>query len=407
MDAMAVGFWGAYFGTVGLLLAGSIAAFARSLQRVAVSAALFALISAIYFAAYLDWIALGEQPTRLRWLSQISVASAAVLASTVLAMLGVLRNPRRGRLVRISIGAATLTVIGIEWLLTPDQALALGSAITISMAFAMLYVCIRSAERGDRLAWWAVTGVSFMILAIAGLSVIARNPPAAPLWVHAVSAVSGMFYVSVMATALWIRYSYLIELRQVVTHGPSYDPITRMRSHSETGQMVGLAFFGHAKGDTRPVGVIAVAIGNFYMLEQLHGRAAVNHALFVCGNRLRRCVPGQVETGRLGDDGFLLLVRGFRNEDVLAELAATVAERLARPVTLSTSAAPADLEAGRAYWEAQVGVGVVAAQPGQRPSQAITTARDMARTAWTYPSRVAKQEPGTGAVVEVLGFTAP
>ena len=30
--------------------------------------------------------------------------------------------------------------------------------------------------------------------------------------------------------------------------------------------------------------------------------------LFVCAGRLRRCVPRSVEMGRLGEDGFLLLV---------------------------------------------------------------------------------------------------
>lgn len=45
-----------------------------------------------------------------------------------------------------------------------------------------------------------------------------------------------------MASVLWTRYSYLIELNQVMAHGPSYDPVTRMRSHSETGNMVGAAF---------------------------------------------------------------------------------------------------------------------------------------------------------------------
>ena len=401
MDAVAVGFWGAYFGTVALLMAGSLAAFVRSLHRVAVSASMFGLISAIYFAAYLDWLPLGDALARQRWLGHISVLSAAVLGLMVMAMLGALRDPRRGRRVRGGIVGAALAVIAVEWMLAPAQALALGTVVTIAMAFAMLYLCIRSAERGDRLAWWAVTGVCFMIVAISGLSWIVRDPDVAPTWVHAVSAVSGMAYVSVMAAALWIRYSYLIELRQVVTHGPSYDPITRMRSHTETGQMVGLAFFGQDREEARPVGVIAVSIGNLYMLEKLHGRAAVNHALFVCGNRLRRCVPAEVEMGRLGDDGFLLVLRRAASVQRLAEVARIVAERLSRPVLLSTSAELAELEAGRAHWVAQVGVGMLLSTPEVRPSGAIATARDMARTAWSYGSRVAWKDPATGELAEL------
>ena len=63
--------------------------------------------------------------------------------------------------------------------------------------------------------------------------------------------------------------------------------------------MVGMAFFRQQQDPTRPVGVIAVSIGNFFALENLHGKAAVNHALFVCASRLRRCVPADVEMGRL------------------------------------------------------------------------------------------------------------
>ena len=84
-----------------------------------------------------------------------------------------------------------------------------------------------------------------------------------------------------MALSLWSRYSYLIELREVMAHGPSYDPVTRMRSHAETGELVG-ALFNPSARDNKPVGVIAVSIGNLYALEQLHGRFAVNHALFGC-----------------------------------------------------------------------------------------------------------------------------
>ncbi|MES2785814.1 MAG: diguanylate cyclase [Pseudomonadota bacterium] len=400
MDSIAVGFWGGYFGTVALLMAGSLGGFVKSLHRVGLTAFLFALISAVFMAAYIGWIPLGDPSSRWRWIAHIAVLSASVLGVMVLAMLGAMRNPARARQLRIGQAIFTLGTIGPGWLLSPVGAALLSTVATLALAVGMLVLCVRSARRGDRLAWWAVTGVSFMIVAIAGVGWISRDTTGTAVWIHAVTAVSGMAYVSVMAVALWIRYSYLIELREVVAHGPTYDPITRMRSHSETGQMVGLAFFEKSRSGTQPLGVIAVAIGNFYMLEQLHGRAAVNHALFVCASRLRRCVPAQVETGRLGDDGFLLLVRGFDDEIMLAELAGTVADRLRRPVALSTSASPADLEAGSAYWEAQVGVGVLSVQPGERPSAVIATARDMARTAWTFPGRVAWQERETGAVMQ-------
>lgn len=401
MDSIAVAFWGAYFGAVSLLLAGSVAAFARSLHRVALTAGLFGVISALFVAAFIGWLPLGDASSHWRWLTHVAVLSAAVLGLMILAMLGLLRRPAIALRVRTGIAALALAVLALGWLLEPGEALVLVFVATLCMALAVLLVCIRSARRGDRLAWAAVTGVGFMILMILGLSWIALERAATPVWVHALSAISGMAYVALMAVALWIRYSYLIELREVVSHGASYDPITRMRSHSETGQMVGLAFFGHSRGEERPFGVIAISIGNFSLLENLHGRAAVNHALFVCASRLRRCVPAHVEIGRLGDDGFLLLVRGSASSRRLAELARTVSSRLARPVVLSTSAELADLEAGRAHWVAQVGVGLLAPDADVRPSAAIAAARDMSRAAWSYVSRIAWREPGSNRIAEL------
>ena len=198
-----------------------------------------------------------------------------------------------------------------------------------------------------------------------------------------------MAYLGIISAALWARYSYLIELREVMAHGPSYDPVTRMRSHAETGQLVG-AVFNPLDGGSRPVGVIAISIGNLYALEQLHGRFAVNHALFVCASRLRRCVPANVEMGRLGEDGFLLLTRDSDNPAPLVALARMVAQRLAQPVSLSVSPDPGAPQAQRASWVADVGVGVLAAAvPVVRPSNAVSMAKAMSRTAWSFGSRIA------------------
>jgi GGDEF domain-containing protein len=241
-------------------------------------------------------------------------------------------------------------------------------------------------------------GVFVMLVATAGLSWIAVKG-GAPWPLHATSAVAGIVYLATMATALWARYSYLLELSEVLAHGPSYDPVTRMRSHRETGQLVGNMFFGRDAVGT-PLGVIAVTIANLRALENLHGRAAFNHALFICAGRLRRHVPTGVEMGRLGEDGFLLLLHDARDTQRLVRLARLVRERLARPVVLSTSRAPAELEAGRTEWVADVGVGVLAAGAQLRPSQAVAAARSMSLTAWSYPSRLAWLAPG-GEITEL------
>jgi GGDEF domain-containing protein len=398
MEPLAAGFWGAFFGTAALMLALSLAAFLRSHRRVALMAGLSAAVSASFVVAYLGWLPL-EGAAEARMLAHIAMVAASTLALMLMAMLGLLRHGRTARRAFVTLGGLAALVIAIGWALDATQALALSSIVAFAVGATMLVIVLRSAVRGDHLAWVTVLGVSCMLVSLTGLSWIALHP--AVHWtVHATSAVTAMAYLVVMASALWTRYSYLLELAEVMKHGPAYDPVTRMRSHGETGQMVGDVFFKR-EGGARPVGVIAVCIANLYALENLHGRAAFNHALFIYAGRLRRCVPQTVEMGRLGDDGFLFLVRNVHEMDRLGQVARTIRTRLSRPVALSTTRDAAGLERATTDWVAEVGIGVLGTSTQVRPSQAVATARAMARTAWTFGSRLAFYDQVQGQIAEM------
>jgi GGDEF domain-containing protein len=365
---------------------------------VALVAGLSAVVSASFVAAYLGWLPL-EGAAEARLLAHTAVLAAVSLALMLLALLGLLRAPGSARRVRSGLALPGAAVIVAGWLLEPAQALALGCLFALGLGLLMAAVALRRALGGDRLAWVTVTGVSLMLVALGGLSWIALHGQV-PWPVHALSAVAGMAYLAVMAGALWQRYAYLLELGEVMAHGPGYDPVTRMRSHTETGLMLGELFF-QQEAQARPVGVIAICIANLYALENLHGRAAFNHALFITAGRLRRCVPATVEMGRLGDDGFLLLARSPSDVRRLHELGRIVRERLARALVVSTSREPSQLESARTTWAADVGIGVLATSTQLRPSQVVTTARAMARTAWSYASRLACFDPGSGHIAEL------
>ncbi|MCY7319827.1 MAG: 7TM-DISM domain-containing protein [Ramlibacter sp.] len=403
MGALAAGFWGAFFCAVALMLAGSLAAFFRSLQRVALTAALSALISALFVIAYLGWLPLGGADTQARVLAHFATISSSVLGLMLLAMLGLLRQRKRAQRFRHALATLAALVMLAGWALPPAQALELSSATALMVGALALAACLRSALRGDRLAWLAFCGVCFMLVALAGLTWIALHRERVQWPVHAVSAVAATAYLTSMALALWARYSYLIELREVMSHGPAYDPVTRMRSHAETGQLVGDVFKpSEGGGESQPIGVIVISIGNLYALERLHGRGAVNHALFVCASRLRRAVPAEVEMGRLGEDGFLLLTRNSEDPARLVEIARLVAARLGRRVSLSASGDAAAREAGVQGWVADVGVGVLAAAtPLMRPSAAVSMARDMSRAAWSFSSRIAWFDRETRKISEL------
>ena len=303
MDRLAAGFWGAFFCTAALMLAISLAAFRLSHRRVALNAALTAVFSATFAVAYLGWLPLTPN-AEARVLAHVAVVTAVFLALMLMSTMGMVRHTPVARRTVAALLGGGLLVLAAGWALEATQSLALSSIAAFSIGAAMLVVAARGALRGDRAGWKAVAGIVCMLVAIAGLSWIALSGTAA--WpVHAISALAGVAYLCVIASVLWARYSYLLELSEVLAHGPSYDPVTRMRSHSETGQMVGDVFFR---------------------------RAAFNHALFVCAGRLRRCVPQYVEMGRLGVVGFLLLLSNPQGMDQVVQLARQVRARLSRPL---------------------------------------------------------------------------
>lgn len=402
MPAVTIGFvWGAFFGTVVLMLAGALAAFAQSHHRVALSAALTALLSALFIASYLAGLPVADRDLERRLVAHVGLVCAVLLQLMLMLDLGLLRERDTRR--RILAGVAVLVVLtaGGSWLLEATDALLLGSCVSFGLAVAALLTAIRSVWRGDRLAWNVLWGVLLLPVCVAGVSWIALDPAGVPWIVHAVSALAGMAFLAGVGAMLWMRYSYLIELRDVQAQGPRYDPITRMPSSLATGYLLGQAFARQRHTPARPLVLIAVSIGNLYALENLHGRGALNHALFVCATRLRRSVPAEMEIGRLFDDGFLLISRNAGQMERLVRMGRRLADRLSAPITVRTDAAFNGADQARAEWAAQVGVGLLAATAQGQAGTALAMVRDMSRTAWTYGSRVAWHDDASGAIAEV------
>jgi GGDEF domain-containing protein len=402
MEKFAIGFWGCYFGATGLMLVGSALAYRHSWRRIARNAGVSALASGFFVGAFLGWLPIDDANTLARLLAHIASAVSALLAYLFFSVLGLLRPPATRRRTLLALVALAAGVLAIGWLLEPLQALALSAAMACLLGWGALVLAMRSAARGERLARVAVAGLCFMLLAVIGLSWIALDRAHAPWQVHALSAVAGTAYLASMATVLWLRYFYLFELKEVLAHGPGYDPVTRMRTHAETGNMVAAAFKLY-QDDPSPLGMIVVTIANLYMLEKLYGLSAVNHALFVCAGRLRRSMPGHVDMGRLGDDGFLLLQYNCRDSGALIQLGRRVQAHLSKSVVLNTGLEAHSLEhpqKQRTRWAADVGVGVLRVSKADvRVATSVAIGRGMSRTAWSYPSRVAWFDEKSGEIV--------
>lgn len=222
MHVVAIGFWGAFFGTAVLMLIGAMAAFVQSHHRVALSAALTALVSALFAVTYLGWLPVADPAHDARLVAHVGIFSAVMLGLMLLLDLGLLRERETRRRILTGVVAMVALTVGVSWLLNPRQAVTYGTMVAFFFALIALLVGIRSARRGDRLALFGVFAVTFLLLALAGGIWIVLDRQGAPWQVHAASAMAGMAYVTGIGAMLWQRYSYLIELREVLAQAGTW-----------------------------------------------------------------------------------------------------------------------------------------------------------------------------------------
>ena len=168
MHVVAIGFWGAFFGATVLLLIAALAAFAQSHHRVALIAALTALMSALFAVTYLGWLPVFNPDHDARLVAHVGICIAVTLALMLLLDLGLLRERDARRRILAGMAALAVTLVGASWLLNPRQAVTYGTVVAFAFALVALLVAIRSARRGDRIAWFGVLAAASLLLALAG-----------------------------------------------------------------------------------------------------------------------------------------------------------------------------------------------------------------------------------------------
>jgi GGDEF domain-containing protein len=397
MAPLAAAFWGGFFTVACLMLAVSIAAAVRGLWRIAVVGATFALVPALFVSAYIGLLPFEDPATHYRFLAHLTVFGAVGLALQLLVILRGYRKPTADQKVGFWLLVSGGALLAASWLASASAALWLSCGFALALSLVLIGLALRKALRGNRAAWISVAGVTLAVMSLASLSWIVANQGAVALAVHAAGATSSLAYIAIMGWAMWMRYSYALEMRQVLAQGPSFDPVTRLPSHAHTGKLVG-SFL--RSGAAKPLGVLAVSISNLPLLEQLHGRAAYNHALYVAAGRLRRCMPLGAQLGRLGEDGFLALVRSD-DVELLKQLSARVRRSLTHPVHLALEPDAAVRERSPTEWVPDVGIGITLQREADRAAGAVATARAMSRAACAYPSRIVFAEHRDAPCLEV------
>lgn len=397
MHPAAVGFWGAFFGCSAVALLVAVLAFTRAARRIAITGSLAALVSAAYALVFLGWVPIESREILHRLQAITAMASATVLGLLLLMLLGAYRQEATLPWMRGLLAIIAIAGLAVAALLPARIALVVAIGAVAVITSGAVVVSALSAWRGERAGWLTLGALPSVTVAMAGVNWYAFHPDRTPWHVHAISATGGIIYLLFVATAMWTRYSYLLEVRRALEHGPTFDPVSRMPAYEPRAPSSELLGPASAKG----CGVVVVSIANLEMLEQLHGRASYNHALFACASRLRRLAFPGVEVARLREDGFVIVTRHPGDAQQLVDQARHLHRRLSRPVVLGTSRDVQRLEASGAIWAPRVGVGVLFETADVPLEVAIAGARDVSRTAWTYPSGMAWYDDVAGTIEEL------
>lgn len=401
MEKLAIGLWGCFYGASVFALCGAAFAYSRSMHRIGINTALTTLGPVAAVTVFLGGLPIDDRATLLRLLAHLIILVGLLLVYQLLNLLGVLPTATSRLRAKALLMATGIAATGASWLLAPPDALLMCGLVAFLLGVFAWSVCVRQALRGDTLARVAVVAVVVVITATGVLSYGVLHPEHWTWQLSALTAAAAFAYIVALAGISVARYSYLLEHKKVMEYGPAYDPITRLRSRSETGQMA-RDIFDKLPHNTEPLGVIVLTIANLYALEKLHGAAAVNSALFLIASRLKRSLPARVEIGRLGFDGFLLIMRNCTDSGRLADLAHDLNRRIHKSATLKTNPDAKQLETAQMVWLAQAGVGVLHVKnPKTTSFDAITMARNMSRTAISYSSCMAWFDQDEGEIIEL------
>ena len=393
-------FWGGFFGVASVLAIAAVLTFVFTRIRASIEFAFSAVLSVAYVVVQLGWLRGGEQVTsddRLQAL--VALASAALLGLLLSRLLRVERRERALQYAAYSIVGLGCVALAVSLVLTPQDALWLAAGSVGLCGLLGVGVCLQALWYGDRLALIIGVAALFMTVAGVGLACLAAVHGTAPASFHAISAASASSYLTMLAWASWMRYRYKLELRMAMRNSQTYDPLTRMSNAKGTAMALHAALQNSLRNG-QPIGVISVMIANLPALQGLHGPEFVNHALFVLASRVKTACGSRDRLGRLGDEGFLIVIGHLGSLERFHKRGARLAEELRRPVGLHTWGQGMGKVRG-IEWQAEVGLGMQVVAPGEvDTAKVLSMSRSLATSALSFEDRVASFDESAWSIVE-------
>lgn len=277
--------------------------------------------------------------------------------------------------------------------LKPEWALLASAGLTMVNISVALWISVRAAQSGDKLAWGLALGCALALPAQIGLYTMALGSTRLPLLMQAGVAFIGLLSMVITARMLWLRNRHA---RQISADDSSQrDPITRLYSSVALVRKI-LAAQERRVRTRRDGALMAVVLFEPERLLKQVGQFGMNDIYIQLARRMQRHTGVVNPAGRYYDRCFVVLIETMQSPRWIRTLGLRVASSLRQPLEVTS------LAGERMKITADIAVGMVhLSSRAEDVDQLLHEVQRVAVAARTMRSRAALLEQGTGLAVPV------
>lgn len=389
--------WSAAAGSIGLVvLLGAADAFI-SRSRASVQSLVYLTACWLFFTLLSGLPAAMLPSPDVSWLH-----TAQVLIGPLCGGLGTygagqwLSAARRDRLTDLSFrSVSTLCLAGgpLCLLLAPGWQLPASAALAVLALSVTLWLAVRAAQQGDRLAWGLAAGCLLTLPLQLGLYWLVLSTSRPSVLLQSGMALLGLLSVLLIAVTLWLRNHQDLAIRDA---GQSRrDPTTQLYSSVVLVQKILRAQRRLAR-TRRDGAIMAVRVFEPERLLDQVGQHGLNEIYAQLARRMQRHTGVVNPAGRYYDRCFVVLIESLHSPGWIRTLGLRVASSLRRPLEISA------LNGERIRISADISVGMVhLTGAGRDVAQLLHEAEEMAAAARGMRSRAALLDEITRQAVPV------
>ena len=303
---------------------------------------------------------------------------------------------KRDRLMTVSLQTLTLTsLVGgpLCLLLSPTWRLPASAALSVLNMAVVVWMSVRAAQLGDRLAWGMALGCLLSLPFQVGLYTMALESRHLSLPVQAGVALAGLVSALVTAVTLWMRNRHTQRIGDA--HLSRRDPITQL--HSSTVMVQKIIHAQERRVRTRRDGALmAVMMFEPERLLSQVGQVGLNDIYIQIAHRMQRHTGAVNPAGRYYDRCFVVMIETLHSPRWIRTLGLRVASSLRRPMEVTS------LGGERISITSDIAVGIVyMSSSGKDVDQLLHEVQRVAEAARGMRSRAALLDPQTGLAVPV------